>query len=120
MDCSRPSKLEDFPQAAWLGLSTTFALKWEHYLSDLGAACVSEDGYFLLISQSGFMRYAAASVFMANKRFEPSHREIASQLTQLAYAPEDFLGCWRLLLEKTMLWREQSGLTLEGQPPKAY
>ena len=93
-------KLEDFPQAAWLGLFDNFCSKMEHYLSDLGAACVSEDGYFLLISQSGFMRYAAASVFMANKRFEPSHREIASQLTQLVYAPEDFLGCWRLLLEK--------------------
>jgi hypothetical protein len=118
-------KLEHFPDRAWLALFDNFCSKMEHYLSDLGGACISEDSYFLLISQSGFMRYAAASVFMANERFEPSHREISVQLTQLPRMPEGFLACWRLLLRKELelegpkrfdLARAMARSVLEMQP----
>lgn len=93
-------ELDEFPLQAWHALYDNFSSKMEHYLSDLGAACSSEDRYFLLISQTGFMRYAAASIFMANRRFEPSHREIEAQLQDLPGMPEGFLSLWRLLLQK--------------------
>jgi hypothetical protein len=70
----------------------------EHYLVDLGAASFSDDGYFYSVSISGFIRYAAAALFTASKRFEPSHRYISTQLRELKRLPDDFLGRWETLL----------------------
>ncbi|MCE5255912.1 MAG: DUF4037 domain-containing protein [Spirochaetaceae bacterium] len=92
-------KLDEFPKQAWDALYDSFTSKMEHYLSDLGGACFSEDQYFLFVSQTGFMSYAAASLFMANRRFEPSHREIEAQLKDLPSMPEGFIALWKLLLQ---------------------
>ncbi len=81
---------EDF----WSVMQQTFLTKMEHYFSDLGEAILCEDDFYYAVSAAGFLRFAAASLFMANRRFEPSHREINSQLRQLPRLPEDFIGCW--------------------------
>ena len=91
-------RIQEFPDSFWKGLRATFQSKMEHYLSDLGAAALREDGFFCLISLGGFMKYAAAALFMANHRFEPSHRSIAGQLGELELLPEDFWGRWETLL----------------------
>ena len=72
----------------------------EHYLEDLGTALVAGDEYFRLQSEAGFMRYAAASIFMRNRAFEPSHREMDAALRALPRLPEDFLGPWETFLRE--------------------
>lgn len=90
--------LETMPSSVWDALFDSFCTKMEHYLSDMGAAVFSADRYFLLVSQAGFMRYAAAGAFMANRRFEPSHRDIETQLRSLPKIPEGFWPLWEGLL----------------------
>jgi len=91
-------QIQDFPDSFWKGLRDTFQAKMEHYLSDFGAAAVREDGFFYTISLGGFMKYAAAAIFMINHRFEPSHRNIAEQLHDLSLLPDDFWGRWESLM----------------------
>ena len=92
--------LEHFPDKAWEALRDSFCAKMEHYLSDMGAASFSGDKFFLLLSEAGFLRYAAAGVFMVNRQFEPSHRDIEEQLRGLASMPEGFWQMWDALLQK--------------------
>ena len=94
------TSLESFPDAAWETLADNFSAKMEHFLSDMGAASFSDDQFFLLLSEAGFMRYAAASIFMVNKEFEPSHRDIEGHLRNLATMPEGFWPLWDALLQK--------------------
>jgi hypothetical protein len=74
----------------------------EHFLVDLGAASYADDGYFYGVSLAGFMRYAAASLFTANRRFEPSNRYLSAQLRSLKSLPDDFLGRWETLLRSDL------------------
>lgn len=94
------SALTTFPEAAWQALYESFASKMEHYLSDMGAASFSDDKYFLLLSESGFLRYAAASILMINRKFEPSHRDIEEALRASGRLPEGFWASWNTLLQK--------------------
>jgi hypothetical protein len=91
-------RIAELPAAFWDGLRDAFQAKMEHYLSDLGAASFCSDTYFYSLSLAGFIRYTAAVLFMANRRLEPSHREIDAQLRVLGSLPEDFLGRWDTLL----------------------
>lgn len=93
-------KLASLPEELWEALGDSFRSKMEHYLEDLGTALVAGDEYFRLQSEAGFMRYAAASIFMRNRAFEPSHREMDAALRALARLPEDFLGPWETFLRE--------------------
>ena len=93
-------KLSALPDEAWTALGDSFRSKMEHYLSDMGAASFSGDRYFLLLSEAGFLRYAAASIFMENRKFEPSHRDIDDQLRELVLVPEGFWQAWDAILQK--------------------
>jgi len=93
-------RLNAFPDAAWDALADSFSNKMEHYLSDMGAASFSDDKFFLLISEGGFARYAAASIFMLNRRFEPSHRDIEEHLRALRKMPDGFWPAWDAILQK--------------------
>jgi len=88
------SNLTNFPEEAWNTLFDSFAAKMEHYLSDFGAASVSGNQFFRLMSHSGFLRYAGASVFMFNHVFEPSHAEFESQLKAQPRLPANFVNLW--------------------------
>jgi len=92
--------LDNFPEIAWEALHDGFNAKMEHFLADMGAASFSGDKFFLLLSEAGFMRFAAASIFMANRRFEPSHRDIEDHLRNLDSIPEGFWTAWDALLQK--------------------
>jgi hypothetical protein len=97
--------IANLPDAFWDGLRTAFTAKMEHYLADLGAASFGDDGYFYGVSMAGFTRYAAAALFMANRRLEPSHRFVSARLRELKYLPDNFLGRWETLL------RSESGIS---------
>jgi hypothetical protein len=92
------SKLMEFPLDAWEALRDSFSAKMEHYLADMGAASFSGDKFFLLLSDAGFLRYAAASIFMVNRQFEPSHRDIEEKLRALPCIPEGFWPAWDAML----------------------
>jgi hypothetical protein len=92
--------LATFPDKAWKALRDNYNSKMEHYLSDMGAASFSNDKFFLLLSEAEFLRYAAASVFAANMRFEPSHRDIEEHLRNLPSMPEGFWASWDSVLQK--------------------
>lgn len=94
--------LEELPVSFWEGLRDACLAKMEHYLADLGAASVSDDGYFYNVSMAGFIRYSAAALFTANKRFEPSHRSVSAQLSQLGSLPDNLLGRWETLLRSDL------------------
>jgi len=92
------TKLHDLPEGFWEGLREAFLAKMEHSLSDLGAAALRDDSFFYTVSAAGFVRYAAAVLFVMNHCFEPSHRAVDRQLRMLKLLPEDFLGRWETLL----------------------
>jgi hypothetical protein len=94
--------LSRLPPIFWDGLQNAVLSKMEHYLADLGAASFSDDGFFYDVSMAGFIRYAAAALFTANKRFEPSHRYVSAQLRALKSLPDDFLGRWETLLRSDL------------------
>jgi hypothetical protein len=94
--------LGNLPGSFWEGLRDACLAKMEHYLADLGAASVSDDGYFYGVSMAGFIRYAAAALFTANKRFEPSHRSVSAQLRRLGSLPDNLLGRWETLLRSDL------------------
>ncbi len=87
-------QIQEFPDSFWDGLRETFQAKMEHYLSDIGGAALRDDTYFFMISVVGFLRYVSATLFMINHRFEPSHRNIEKQLSELPKVPEGFWGRW--------------------------
>ncbi len=86
--------LNSFPRDAWQGLFDSFSAKMEHYLSDFGAAAVSENQFFRLMSRAGFLRFAGASIFMFNHVFEPSHAEYEAQLKDQPILPANFVNIW--------------------------
>jgi hypothetical protein len=90
--------ISHLPSAFWKALQGASAVKMEHYLADLGAASFGDDGYFYGVSMAGFTRYTAASLFMANRKLEPSHRNISARLCELKRLPDNFLGRWETLL----------------------
>ncbi|HET7839051.1 MAG TPA: DUF4037 domain-containing protein [Rectinemataceae bacterium] len=95
-------RIAEFPNEYWAALRAAFTAKMEHYLSDLGAAAARDDGFFYLESSAGFARSAAAAIFMANRRFEPSHRAFEDQLRHLERLPDDFSGRWETLLRSDL------------------
>ena len=95
-------RLSELPPKFWEDLRERFQLKMEHYLADLGAAAMQDDGFFYVMSTAGFARYAAGVLFIANRRFEPSHRSIEKKLGELPIVPDDFLARWETLLRSDL------------------
>lgn len=91
-------EIRDLPSQFWKAMRDSYQLKMEHLLADLGAAAQRDDEYFYDISAAAFIRYAAASLFMINKKFEPSHRSVTALLSSLKKLPEDFPGRWDSLV----------------------
>jgi hypothetical protein len=91
-------EIRDLPSLFWRAMRDSYQLKMEHLLADLGAAAQRDDDYFYDISSAAFIRYAAASLFMVNKIFEPSHRSVTALLPSLKKLPADFSGRWDSLV----------------------
>jgi hypothetical protein len=95
-------RIADLSPDYWGALREAFVEKMDHYLADLGAAAIRDDGFFYLESSAGFARSAAAALFMINRRFEPSLRAFESQLERLPRLPDDFTGRWETLLRSDL------------------
>jgi hypothetical protein len=74
----------------WGELRDVYEAKMEHFLSDLGAALLSDDNFYFLISSAEFIKSAALTLFCINRRFEPSHRFYYDQVCALPVLPDSF------------------------------
>ncbi|MDR1470624.1 MAG: DUF4037 domain-containing protein [Spirochaetaceae bacterium] len=74
----------------WGELCGIYKAKMEHFLSDLGAALLSDDNFYFLVSSAEFIKSAALTLFCINRRFEPSHRFYYNQLCALPLLPDSF------------------------------
>jgi hypothetical protein len=74
----------------WGELRGVYEAKMEHSLSDLGAALLSDDNFYFLVSSAGFVKSAALTLFCINRRFEPSHRFYYNQVCGLPVLPDSF------------------------------
>jgi hypothetical protein len=74
----------------WSAMRYACQSKMEHFLSDLGAACLEHDDFNYLLSSSGFIKAACLTLFCVNRRFEPSHRAYYSQVRTLPLSTEGF------------------------------
>ena len=101
-------RLGNLPAGFWDALRESFQLKMEHCLADYGAGAIQDDNFFTLVSAAGFARFAAATLFMINHRFEPSNRRMSEHLNALPILPGDFLGRWDTYIRPdTGMSREQ-------------
>jgi hypothetical protein len=83
-------RLATLGQGFWSELRAVSQAKMEHFLSDLGAALLSDDNFYFLISSAGFIRTAALTLFCINRCFEPSHRFYYQQVCSLRMLPDSF------------------------------
>lgn len=90
--------LDGLGDDVWAKLRGAAAQKMEHCLADYGSAVWQEDPYFVLISAAGFLRHAAAALFAANRRFEPSDRFVSGEVLSLPTLPDSFKGNWESFL----------------------
>jgi len=101
-------RLDRLSDEFWNVMRNTHESKMQHFLNDLGAACMRNDEFFYLISQAGFIKNACLSLFCINRRFEPSHRAYYKQVMDLKILPDSF----RSYVE-TFLRLENEELTME-------
>jgi hypothetical protein len=92
------ARLDMLPEAFWHGMREHSQLKMDHALSDYGAAIYAGDRFFSVQSLATFLRYAAASLFMINRVFEPSQRRMSERVLALPVLPESFAGRWESFL----------------------
>jgi hypothetical protein len=83
-------KLSTLGRDFWTELRGVYQFKMEHYLSDLGAALLSDDSFYFLVSSAGFIKMAALTLFCINRRFEPSYRFYYPQVCSLQTLPDSF------------------------------
>jgi hypothetical protein len=74
----------------WNALRDSYQSKMEHFLSDLGAALLSDDNFYFLVSSAGFIKTASLTLFCINRRFEPSYRFYYKQVSSLQVLPDSF------------------------------
>lgn len=103
-------RVEHLSESFWEGVRHAAQARMEHFLSDLYAAVVREDDLFFLVSSAGFIKSLCSVLFAINRRFEPSSRLLAEQVTALPVLPEPFAGRFESFL------RAEGGLS----PDKRY
>jgi len=92
-------KLGNIGDQFWAEMRNSVQLKMEHFLSDLGAACIQNDKFHYLIASAGFIKNACLTLFCINKRFEPSHRAYFTQVCDLPILPESFCAEFQTFLD---------------------
>jgi hypothetical protein len=86
------AELTRLPEEFWRLLRGCFEAAMEHLLADLAAAAYREDLYFYTVSAAAFIRRVCNVLFLVNRSFEPSARQIARAVMELPVLPESFRG----------------------------
>ncbi len=85
-------KLQQIPERFWKLLEQSCMATMEHYLNDLESAVLKEDRLFYTISAGGFVKYLCSMVYIVNRTFEPSGRQLYEGIMRLETVPENFEG----------------------------
>ncbi|WP_319477259.1 DUF4037 domain-containing protein [Marispirochaeta aestuarii] len=85
-------KLKNLPKEFWKALEESSFAAAEHYLSDLQAAVIRDDWLFYIISMAGYLKNLSSVMFVLNRRFEPSGRDLYQRVLELPDLPENFRG----------------------------
>ena len=94
------SSLKELPEEFWERLSHSSRATMEHYLGDLIAAVIRDDGLFYLISAAGFIKSFLSLLFVLNRLFEPSGRTLYDRALDLPVLPENFRGRFHSFLRE--------------------
>ena len=100
-------RLTNLEDEFWSLMRGAHESKMEHFLNDLGAACMREDDFFYLISAAGFIKSACLTLFCINRCFEPSHRAYYQRVQELKTLPDSFASSLENFL------RSEPELTME-------
>jgi hypothetical protein len=85
-------RLKSLPLEFWQALEASCFSAAEHYLSDLQSSVMRNDRYFFLVSLAGFVKNLSSMMFVLNRRFEPSGRDLYARILELEDLPENFRG----------------------------
>ncbi len=86
------AKLSSLPVDFWKDLEESNLAVTEHSLSDLQASVIRDDRLFYLISLAAFVKHLSSTMFVLNRRFEPSGRDLYKRVLELPDLPENFRG----------------------------
>jgi hypothetical protein len=84
------SGLASLPDEFWREIQSTQLATLEHVYADLQAACAREDSFYFSVTAGRFAARAAAALFAARRRFEPSPRVIGREVLSLPDLPPSF------------------------------
>lgn len=85
-------RLKNLPEEFWRSLEASGLSATEHYLSDLQAAVMRDDRLFFVISLANYVKNLSSMMFLINRRFEPSGRDLYARILELPHLPENFRG----------------------------
>lgn len=85
-------KLNRIPERFWTLLEQSCMATMEHYLNDLESAVLKDDRLFYTISAGGFIKYLCSMLYIVNRTFEPSGRQLHDEIMNLEMIPENFKG----------------------------
>ncbi len=85
-------QLGELPDTFWELMIRSSRATMEHYLGDLISSVLMEDKLFYLISSAGFLKSFLSLLFVINRTFEPSGRNLYEKVWQLPEIPENFKG----------------------------
>ncbi len=86
------ARLTSLPLEFWKALEESSLAVTEHCLSDLQASVIRDDRLFYLISLAAFVKHLSSAMFVLNRRFEPSGRDLYKRVLDLPDLPENFRG----------------------------
>ncbi len=90
-------KLAEIPEHFWTLLINSCLTTMEHYLVDVKSSAVLGDQLFYTLSLSGFLKSFISLMFAINHTFEPSSRNLKSQMDSLSLTPEHFKSRFGIL-----------------------
>lgn len=82
------AKLSDLPDAFWEHLADRQRSAAEHLFGDLAAASARSDELYFTVSAGRFVSVVCSLLFTVNKRFEPSGRNLAEEVSRLDTLPQ--------------------------------
>ena len=80
--------LSELPDAFWEHLADRQRSAAEHLFGDLAAAAARSDELYFTVSAGRFVAVVCSLLFTVNKRFEPSGRNLAAEVSQLHALPQ--------------------------------
>ncbi len=93
-------RLDNLPDSFWETWMASCRRRIDHYLGDMSAAVLKEDGLYYRLSLAGFLQSVTEFLFAVNRVFEPGPRAYTAYLALLETLPEGFEANWNSLIRE--------------------